>query len=171
VPTLKHKKKIILLCILSIGVLGLSTTTNNVLILENLPSSKTIFISRVYTGDEFTMRWMHSVELEPWEEVFRIDEKSEVILDRTRFKAFGAGVPSKAGNKAVIKDGYVVYSGINKKIPEITYGISNFAKHTFYFKNNEYKLYEMVENDSPIKISTTQIHILPYLIKKLATLR
>ena len=152
-------------------VLWLSTTTNTVLILENLPSSKTIFISRVYTGDEFTMRWMHSVELEPWEEVFRIDEKGEIMLDRTRFKAFGAGVPSKAGNKAVIKDGYVVYSGINRKIPEITYGISNFAKHTFYFKNKEYKLYDMVENDSPIKISTTQIHILPYLIKKMATLR
>ena len=168
---MKHKKKIMLLCILSIGVLWLSTTTNNVLILENFPSSKTIFISRVYNGDEFTMGWMHSVELEPWEEIFRIDEKGEIVLDRTRFKAFGAGVPSSTDNKATIKDGYVVYSGINKKIPEITYGISNFAKHTFYFKNNEYKLYEMVKNDSPIKIYTTQIHVLPYLIKKLATLR
>lgn len=149
----------------------MSAATHPVLILENLPLSKTIFISRVYSGDEFTMKWMHSVELEPWEEIFRIDEKGEIVLDRTKFKAFGAGVPSKSGNKAEIKDGYVIFSGINKKIPEITYGISNFAKHTFYFRNNEYNLYEMVENDSPVKIYTTQIHFLPYLMKKLATLR
>ena len=171
VPVVRHKKKIYLLWILCLMVLWMSAATHTVLILENLTLSKTIFISRVYPGDEFTMRWMHSVELEPWEEIFRIDKKSEILLDRTRFKAFGAGVPSNAGNKAEIKDGYVVFSGINKKIPEITYGISNFAKHTFYFKNKEYKLYDMLENDTPVKIYTTQMHFLPYLMKKLITLR
>lgn len=166
-----HKKKILLLILLSLGILWLNVATYPVLILEDLPLSKTLFISRVYPGDEFTIRWMHSVELTPWEEIFTIDEKGGIVLDRTRFKAFGAGVPEKAGSKTEVKDGYVIFSGINKKVPDITYGISNFAKHTFYFKNNEYKLYEMVQNDSPVKIHTTQIHILPYLMKKLATLR
>lgn len=168
---MRHKKKIILLLVLSIVLLWLSTTTHTVLILKNLPLSKTIFISKVYPGNEFTMRWMHSVELEPWEETFRISENGGIILDRTRFKAFGAGVPEKAGTKTEIKDGYVIFSGINKKIPEITYGISNYAKHTFYFKNKEYNLYKMVENDTPIKIYTSKIYILPYIMKKLATIR
>jgi hypothetical protein len=136
------------------------------LILKNLSNNKIIFTEKIKPDDEFTMRWMHSVELQPWEEIFRISDKYHIILDRTRFKSFGAGVPDHAGNKTEIKDGYVVFSGINREMPDLRYGISDFAKHTFYFKNKNLKLYEILKNDEGIKIYTTSMKLIKYFYIK-----
>jgi hypothetical protein len=121
-------------------------------------------------GDEFIVKWIHSVELTPWEEIFRIDSNNNIILDRTRFQQFGAGVPDFAGKTVEIKDGYITYGEINQKIPLLPYGISNFAKHTLVFNDVEYPLYELVPDGDRINIYTENISLLKYLYIK-ATLR
>ncbi|MCT4619756.1 MAG: DUF1850 domain-containing protein [Marinisporobacter sp.] len=138
-----------------------------VLLLEDLKSSNIIFMHKISSYDQFTMHWMHSVELAPWEETFYVDNDDKIILDYTRFKAFGAGVPDGAGKKTVVKDGWIYFLEINQPMPNLAYGISNFAKHTFYFKDQTLKLYEMVPNDHPVKIYTKRISILSYLYQKL----
>ncbi|QZY54272.1 DUF1850 domain-containing protein [Crassaminicella profunda] len=138
-----------------------------VLLLEDIKSSNIIFIHKISPNDQFTMHWMHSVELEPWEETFYIDDDYNILLDYTRFKAFGAGVPDMAGKKTVIKNGWIYFLEINKPMPNLTYGISNFAKHTFYFKNQTLKLYEMVPNDDPVRVYTKKISVFSYIYKKL----
>jgi hypothetical protein len=125
---------------------------------------------RVEEGDEFIVKWIHSVELTPWEEIFRIDSNNNIILDRTRFQQFGAGVPDFAGKTVEIKDGYITYGEINQKIPLLPYGISNFAKHTLVFNDVEYPLYELVPDGDRINIYTENISLLKYLYIK-ATLR
>ncbi|MCT4563610.1 MAG: DUF1850 domain-containing protein [Maledivibacter sp.] len=142
----------------------------HVLVLEDVQNNKTIFIVKVNPNDEFTMTWMHSVELQPWEEIFRIDDDYHVILDRTRFKSFGAGVPDYAGDKSEVKDGYVIFSGINKKMNDLQYGISDFAKHTFNFSDKELRLYEHIEDGNAIKIYTKPLNMLEYFIKKAASI-
>ncbi|QXM05203.1 DUF1850 domain-containing protein [Crassaminicella indica] len=137
-----------------------------VLILEDTKHSKIIFIHTISPNDHFTMHWMHSVELEPWEEIFYVDCDYNIILDYTRFKAFGAGVPDYAGKKTVVKNGWIYFLEIDKKMPTLTYGISSFAKHTFYFNNQRLKLYEIVPNDAPCKIYTKKISILSYVYEK-----
>jgi hypothetical protein len=124
----------------------------------------------VEEGDEFIVKWIHSVELTPWEEIFRIDSNNNIILDRTRFQQFGAGVPDFAGKTVEIKDGYITYGEINQKIPLLPYGISNFAKHTLVFNDVEYPLYELVPDGDRINIYTEKISLLKYLYIK-ATLR
>ena len=140
------------------------------LIIKDLSKDSVIFVKEINPGDEFTMRWMHSVELQPWEEIFRIDPEYNIILDRTRFKSFGAGVPDSAGNKTEIKDGYVIFSGINRIIPDLRYGISDFAKHTFYFKNKELELYKIVENGNGVKINTVQLKVFKYYLLKISSI-
>lgn len=161
--------KTISLFILLIAIM-LNFINIHVLLLEDVKDHKTIFVKKVYPGNEFTMRWMHSVELQPWEEIFRIDKNYNIILDRTRFKSFGAGVPDYAGNKSEVKDGYVIFSGINKTINDLQYGVSDFAKHTFYFADKELKLYEHVEDGNPIKIYIERVNMLEYFIKKAASI-
>jgi len=161
-------RNLILIFILGIIIIMLMLINFNVLILEDLTDKKVVFISNVSPNDEFIIKWMHSVELQPWEEIFRIDKNFNIILDRTRFKSFGAGVPDYAGNKTEVKDGYVIFSGIDKPIKDLQYRASNFAKHTFYFKDKELKLYELVGNENIIKIYTANISIIKYLKLKLA---
>ncbi|QEK11344.1 DUF1850 domain-containing protein [Crassaminicella thermophila] len=163
----KYNKILILFLILSF--LPLSLIKVPVIILEDIKASKTIFIHKISPNDQFTMHWMHSVELAPWEETFYIDNNYKIILDYTRFKAFGAGVPKSAGKKTFVKNGWIYFAEINKEMPNLAYGISNFAKHTFYFKNITLKLYEMVPNDNPVKIYTDKLSIISYIYKKLIT--
>lgn len=148
------------------AALCLTFFQTKVLILQDLSNNNIVFAEKIKPDDEFTMRWMHSVELQPWEEIFRISNGYDIVLDRTRFKSFGAGVPDQAGNKTEIKDGYVIFSGINQKMPDLRYGISDFAKHTFYFKNKNLKLYEVVKNGEGIKIYTDSVKLIKYLYMK-----
>ena len=142
----------------------------NVLTFEHFQEEDILFMFRVEEGDEFIVKWIHSVELTPWEEIFRIDSNNNIILDRTRFQQFGAGVPDFAGKTVEIKDGYITYGEINQKIPLLPYGISNFAKHTLVFNDVEYPLYELVPDGDRINIYTEKISLLKYLYIK-ATLR
>ncbi len=116
-------------------------------------------------GEEFVVLWIHSVELTPWEEIFRISDKHEIVLDRTRFKQFGAGVPDSAGNKMEVVDGYIVFSGINQVMPQLPYGISHFAQHQFIFREKTYDLYKDFDDGDRLVIYTEKISLIKYLLK------
>lgn len=164
------KKNIFLILItIIISLLSLSFFRIHVLIIESVQHKNTLFLERIQPNDEFTLKWMHSVELQPWEEIFKIDNQYNIILDRTRFKQFGAGVPDYAGNKTEIKDGYIIFSGINKEMSNIPYGISSFAKHTFYFKDKQIKLYEIIEDGESVNIYSKNIGLLNYIYRKITT--
>jgi hypothetical protein len=162
-------KKIAAIIILTLLFLT-SFYSINVLTFEHFQEEEILLTFKVEEGDEFIVKWIHSVELTPWEEIFRIDSNNNIILDRTRFQQFGAGVPDFAGKTVEIKDGYITYGEINQKIPLLPYGISNFAKHTLVFNDVEYPLYELVPDGDRINIYTENISLLKYLYIK-ATLR
>ena len=65
--------------------------------------------------NDFSIRWTHSVENEEWEEFFKVEE-GQIVLDSTRFKTFGAGVPSDTGEDTFIKDGWVYMTDIHQPI-------------------------------------------------------
>ncbi|MCA0992239.1 DUF1850 domain-containing protein [Pseudalkalibacillus hwajinpoensis] len=66
-------------------------------------------------ASEFSLRWKHSVEKEDWEEFFVLTDTG-ILLTKTRFKTFGAGVPNDVGSDTFIKDGWVYMSGIQRSI-------------------------------------------------------
>lgn len=135
----------------------------HVLLLEHGQTRMILEMYRVRPDDEFTVAWIHSVELTPWEEIFRIDENYEMILDRTRFKQFGAGVPDEAGSKVEIKDGYIIFSGIDQRIERLPLGISAFAQHTLVIHNETILLYERVPDGDRIDFYTGTIRLGSYL--------
>jgi hypothetical protein len=130
----------------------------DILTLEHYQTGDTVLFFTIEPGAEFTMKWIHSVELTPWEEIFRIDDEYNMVLDRTRFQNFGAGVPDAIGTETYIKDGYLTYGGIDQIMPLLPYGISDFAKHVFIFNEIEYNLYEMVPDGDRINIFTEKIN-------------
>lgn len=131
------------------------------LCLTDTRSGQVYFSQPLGKSDAFTMRWIHSVELEPWEEHFIIDQNGQIVLDSTRFKAFGAGVPESAGRKTEIKNGYIQFLEINQPMPDLVYGISPTAMHTLILKGKEYPLYLQIEADRGVRI-TVEDHNLIY---------
>ncbi len=108
----KHKLFIIIIAIILIILL----IPIQVLIVEDEYQEKSMYV--IHKGNEFSLRWIHSVEKEEWEEFFVIKD-GEIYLDATRFKTFGAGVPNQVGNATYLKDGWVYMVDIDRHIDEL----------------------------------------------------
>lgn len=135
----------------------------NVLTITNMYEDDIYVVRSFSENDTFIMKWIHSVELEPWEEWFTIKDKN-IILIKTRFKAFGAGVPSSSGEQTYIEDDYVVFDKINTTIPNLTYGISPIAKHEIVIKNETISLYEIIPSNTGVSIDYKKMILIKYLI-------
>lgn len=113
-----------------------------------------------YLQDSFTLGWIHSVEKEPWFEVY-IPQKGKLLLKETYFKTFGAGTPSE-GTYIETDDGYVHYL-INQPVDEVNMMVSDNIKVTIITDQQEIKLYELVENYSNVSIKMKKVFLWEYL--------
>lgn len=101
----------------------------------------------------FELGWVHSVEKEPWFETYE-RQGSALFLTTTKFKTFGAGVPT---TKEVIEgeDGFV-HMVVNEKMDEIRLAVSKNVQTTLYTENSEITLYERVDDYDTIVIQVVK---------------
>ncbi|MEK4427117.1 DUF1850 domain-containing protein [Solibacillus sp. FSL K6-1523] len=110
--------------------------------------------------DEFTIGWIHSVEKEPWFEIYTV-HNNQLLLRETYFKTFGAGTPSE-GTIIETDDGYVHFM-LNKPFQEVNMVVSENVKTTLYTKNEEIKLYELADNYSNLSFKVQKIPLWKYI--------
>ncbi len=118
----------------------------------NLKTDEVIIEKSMLQDNHFTVRWIHSVELTPWEELFQVID-GHIYLEETRFQSFGAGVPDAIGTQSETADGYVTYSGIHQEMPSLIYGVSPIAQHELLIGKAQpktYVLYELLPADTPV---------------------
>ncbi|HKL11692.1 MAG TPA: DUF1850 domain-containing protein [Clostridia bacterium] len=161
------KKTALILFAIAIASIIILYQYTEVLVVAEVESNRIVHTERINPGDVFTVKWIHSVELEPWEEQFEVGKDMEIYLEETRFKAFGAGVPDSAGSSTEVKDGYVVFSGIHKKMPNLVYGVSPIAKHTLVIKDKVLSLYELLPPDTAVSFNIKSISLWKYIVFKL----
>lgn len=99
------------------------------------------------TDKSFEIGWIHSVEKEPWYETYGI-VNGDLHLTETKFKTFGAGVPS---DKEVIRseDGFI-HMSIHEKFEELRLTVSENTKTTLYTEKNTIPLYEFIDNHETV---------------------
>jgi len=112
------------------------------------------------TSKQLDIGWIHSVEKEEWIEHYEINQ-DDLILVSTKFKTFGAGVPSISEDVELI-DGYVQMK-INQPYKELNLTISENVDSTIYIDDKEIKLYDYGETYSTVLISVERIFIWQYL--------
>ena len=112
------------------------------------------------TSKQFDIGWIHSVEKEEWIEHYEINQ-DDLILVSTKFKTFGAGVPSISEDVELI-DGYVQMK-IHQPYRELNLTISENVDSTIYIDDKEIKLYDYGETYSTVLISVEKIFIWQYL--------
>lgn len=119
-------------------------------------SDKVLFAST----KQFDLGWIHSVEKEEWIEHYEIDQ-DQLLLVSTKFKTFGAGVPSFSEDVELI-DGYVNMK-INQSYKELNLTISENVDSTIYFDDKIIKIYDYGETYDTVLISVKKIFIWQYL--------
>jgi hypothetical protein len=120
----------------------------------------------LFEKDTFSIRWTHSVEKEEWEEFFLIRDH-EIELYGTRFKTFGAGVPSNFEN-TFIKDGWVYMMDINRKIDEFNLQAGKDTGHELHIKGETIHL-SLEDITVSYKIEIQKKPLFLYLLAKIST--
>lgn len=74
--------------------------------------------------DRFQVEWVHSVELTPWRETYRVNAFSGMELAETSFRSFGAGVPANFRDQEVhlsVEDGWITVTGLHEQRDKVLY--------------------------------------------------
>jgi len=103
--------------------------------------------------ESFEVGWIHSVEKEEWIEVYEV-VGDEFLLKETRFKTFGAGVPSD-GEIIPSDDGYI-HMRINQRMKELQLTVSENVQTTLYLSDETIPLYELTDNYEVVTIQITK---------------
>lgn len=116
---------------------------------------------RYYLKDtNFTLQWIHSVEKEEWLEFYERDGDN-LLLAETKFKTYGAGVPSD-GEIISSKDGYV-HMKIGRLFNEMNLTVSQNAQTTINTADKEIPLYEYTEDYETVTITIEFIGLWDYV--------
>ncbi len=81
---------------------------------------------------EFAIIYDHSVMRTEVKDVFTIEE-GEILLLRTEYESFGAGLPSEAFENFTKVDGRYINEGINVRLPEIRMRTGKTTNHRLIY--------------------------------------
>lgn len=118
-------------------------------------------------NENFSLSWVHSVEKERWIEYFKLKEE-EVVLIGTKFKTFGAGVPSNF-RESEIKDGWVVVKDLNRKMSRLNIRASGNTEHELIYGDKTFVLSKKGESRRYL-IKKKKISLAKYVYLKLRKL-
>lgn len=120
----KWGKRIFILLIL----LFIMAASHPYLVLRDFHRQEQIGVVPLRLQDTFQMEWVHSVELTPWRETYRVAGLSKMELAETSFRSFGAGVPAnfqdQKGVRVAVQDGWITVSGLKERRDQVLYLIT-----------------------------------------------
>lgn len=98
-------------------------------------------------GDEFAIRYIHSVAKSPVEDWFSV-EGDTIFLEKTVYQDFGAGLPHEADQGQVMNfgDGHISISGFHRPLPTFDQRVGRIANHTLLLEQDSGKKREIPLN-------------------------
>ena len=130
------------------------------------PDGEIIFKQKVQPGDEFILKYTHSVALTPVWEIFYIDKDYQIILIETDFLDHGAGLPYTAFDKEIFmeEEGRFKIKNMQRIMPSpINYMVGTIYENIFYFENREINFSSLVA-DKILTIKIYKSNLFIYLI-------
>ncbi|HDP36805.1 MAG TPA: DUF1850 domain-containing protein, partial [Candidatus Atribacteria bacterium] len=134
--------------------------------LRSFPDGEVIYEQKIYTGDEFILKYTHSVALTPVWEIFIIDKDYQIVLIETDFLDHGAGLPYTTFENEIFveEEGRFKIKNMHRIIPTpIYYRIGAIRENFFYFKGEEINLSSLV-GDRLITLEVDRNNLFNYLI-------
>lgn len=98
-------------------------------------------------GDEFAIRYIHSVAKSPVEDWFSV-EGSTIFLEKTVYQDFGAGLPHEVDEGQVMDfgNGHISISGFHRPLPTFDQRVGRIANHTLLLEQDDGKKREIPLN-------------------------
>lgn len=139
---IRGMKRIMPGAIVSIVVLGVIAffwiPSQTVLVVRTVKPEKTVLCARMIDQEEWMISYTHSVNRRPVYDFLRI-EGSGLRIVRSRFDAFGAGIPETSTPDNPLRvgaDGWLEYT-VNRSVPDVTVFVGRVAGHVLHLQGRE----------------------------------
>jgi hypothetical protein len=167
------KKGKILLIMVAVLIAALGSIPFHVLQIDVLKEERPVFVRIVRPGNEFALGYIHSVELSPVWDYFRVDDSYRMILYETAIRSFNAGLPNTLTGEERLhreRDGFRI-SGMNRVLPVIDLWVHERTDNTLNVGDIvPLKLYSLAGNKL-LRISIRKTTVGSYLYLKVYTTR
>ena len=112
------------------------------LVISNFSNAEIIAVLPVTAGDKFTIRYIHSVDKTPIFEEFRLDLKQGLVLEKTWFTMFGAGLGHWPGHGDLNQDKeWITIDNIEQPLGSFILRIGALSVgHTIIYQDREINL-------------------------------
>jgi len=161
------KKGIIPVIVAAALIAALGFYPVHVLQIDALREGSPVFVRIVHPGNEFALGFIHSVELSPVWDYFRVDDSYRIILYETAVRSFNTGLPSTLTGVERLhreRDGFRI-SGVNRVLPSIDLWVHERTDNTLKVKDDSLKLYSLAGN-TLLRISIRKACLGEYLYLK-----
>lgn len=168
------KKGKILFITAAVLIAALGSIPFHVLQIDVLREERPVFVRIVRPGNEFALGYIHSVELSPVWDYFRVDDSYRMILYETAIRSFNTGLPSTLTGEERLhweRDGFRI-SGMNRVLPVIDLWVHERTDNTLKVVGiiDPLKLYSLAGN-TLLRISIRKTNLGSYLYLKAYTTR
>ena len=134
--------------------------------LRSFSDGEIIFIQKIQPGDQFILKYTHSVALTPVWEIFIITKDYQIELIETDFLDHGAGLPYTTFENEIFveEEGRFKIKNMHRIMPTpIYYRIGRVSENIFYFKDKKVDLSSLV-GDKLLTIETDKTNLIYYLL-------
>jgi len=123
-----------------------------------------LYERQVAPGDEFEIRYTHSVARTVVLEKFRVRPDRKIAVFETVYQDFGAGLPSELdeGAQVEVGPGGVRITGMERVMSSIPLRVGSIARHQIAFGSDVVDLISLVESGERVDIAVAAKALLPY---------
>lgn len=124
---------------------------------------KLLFKSSLADSDEFVISFIHSTNLTPVDDYFKIEKDYTITLMESHFESYSVGMPSELNEGEVLelKNGKIIIKNMNRNLPYIDLRIGQLvANHTLIINNKTIPFKIIASPGSMVKIKAEKLSLL-----------
>lgn len=144
---------------LATAVLCSVTIRESFLVLTNDNSGEVLLMARL--GEEFSVSFIHSVNISPVTEIFQIQD-GQIVLAALEFETFGAGMPTalEPGQELIrLPDGGMRIEGFDRVINSLRFIIGHTTEHTLHIGERHIPLKSLDAPGQPVLFEVIRFNI------------
>ena len=158
------KKRIIILSSIA-GLFLLSLIPCHVLRIEAARKNRTVFIQIIRPDYIFSTEYIHSVELSPVREYFKIDKNFRIVLYETTFSSCNTGLPTTlSGDEKLYIDGdHLRISDMHRVLPELNLWVNKKYDNTLTLGDGEMLKLPSLAGDTLLRVIVERLPFIEFL--------